>query len=378
MRSAKYTFFLFASKVIAIYPKLISAILRPFCSEPKRIVMRLICKGMESKRHHISFRIVPKNSLEIPVADLNNNSQTNNAFAIVLQGPIPKDLTFIINTIRYYKKTYVGSTIIVSTWDDENMTTISSLKDEGIVVVLSQKPISSGINNVNYQIVNSLAGVKKAKELGCEYVVKTRTDQRICKPYLFNSMRTMIEKIPTYSNSGQRKRMVLLANNHGNMFAPYFMSDFLYFGQIDDMVNLFSAPLDTRKPYKLDGYSSQRDHSRRMYPPEVYLLKHYLQDHLGYDCEDTVKAYWEAVKDYLICYSMKEADILWPKYNGQYESNFLFGEYFGANDSDEHMATMCFDLPNWLNLYFGTLKYKEEYEKYADAPMLIKSGFSKK
>lgn len=347
--------------------KLMTEFLGLFFSDPERIVMTMICKGMKDKKHYVQFRLVPKNSLDIPVVDLNNEEQLlDGRFAIVMQGPIPKDMQFLIDSIRFYQRVYKQSTIIVSTWDDEEEERVNAVKKTGVVFLQTAKPQKSGINNVNYQLVNSLAGIMRAKELGCEYVVKTRTDQRICKTYLFYNMRTMQEKIPPCPSSHQRKRIAVLT--YCNMFIPYFICDFLYCGQIDDLLELFSAPLDDRQPFQMKASAPRREYIQTMYPPEIYIIKNYLRNYLNYDCRDDVKSHWDVLKKYFICYSIKEADVLWPKYGAQYEINRRYGEYFGNRDSETTVNTMNFDFFNWYDLYCGTLNYKEEFEKYVDAP----------
>ena len=110
--------------------------------------------------------------------------------------------------------------------------------------------------------------------------------------------------------------------------------------------------------------SSRRAYSRSMYAPEVYLFKNYL-DMIGHDCKFTVEDYWEAVKKYVICLDMKTLDLVWPKYESRYREHTMYGEYF-HDDNHEKLKTANFDFINWFNLYKGSLKYKQEYEKYAD------------
>ena len=162
----------------------------------------------------------------------------------------------------------------------------------------------------------------------------------------------------------QKKRLVSLSMNYGNLFYPYFMSDFLYFGTVSDMLDLFSLPLDNRGKFDMPLESSKRAFSNAMYAPEVYIMKHYLM-RCGCSGDGTVKDYWSAVKKYLICIDMKSVDLIWPKYEGKYCINTFYGDYF-SDDDEKKLKTVNFDFINWLNLYSGTLKYKEEYEKLAD------------
>ena len=332
-------------------------------------VLKIALEAFETDIDYLSLYIRPKDTNSISrIVDLN----TVESYAIILQGPICMTDNMTVNSIKYYKKIYSHACVIVSTWADENEKILEEIKALGATIVLNKRPSNSGILNINFQLVNSLSGVKKAKDLGYKYAVKTRTDQRICKPYIFDTMLTALKDVYLSNSSKQNNRIVLLSGEYGNMFTPYFMSDFMYFGNVDDMIKLFSAPLDTRKEITMSDQASRYEYAKTMYPPEIYILKHYLENYLNYKCEDTIYSYWKSVKDYFICFSIKEADILWRKYETKYELNLFYGEYFRNLDSAKSMATMSFDFMNWFNLYNGVLEYKPEYEKLVNAPMFLR------
>ena len=110
--------------------------------------------------------------------------------------------------------------------------------------------------------------------------------------------------------------------------------------------------------------ATRRDFSRLMIAPEVYIMKNYFQL-LGCAGDDTIKDYWTGVKNNLICISMKDLDIVWPKYEERYRMHHYYGNYF-EDDSRDELKTENFDFENWINLYSGILQYRPEYEKYAD------------
>ena len=100
--------------------------------------------------------------------------------AVIIQGPLKHEHSFTIETVKLYKKTLLpSSAIIVSTWEDEDSTTLQTLRDLGAHVVTAPYPENKGILHINYQIVSVRNGIEKAKALGAEYVLKTRTDTRI-------------------------------------------------------------------------------------------------------------------------------------------------------------------------------------------------------
>lgn len=348
----------------AVYIRLLDALVAIFFKDHVSKTMHLVCDALESKTRYISYQITPKDTTEIPLPD---NFGKPHSFAIILQGPICTKDDITIKSIRFYKKVYPYAKIIVSTWNDEPEELCSRLSELGAIIVRSEKPENSGSLNVNYQLVNSLAGVKKAQELHCEFAIKTRTDQRVCKPYIFDVMMSAIKLFP--GGKGQKGRIVVLGVNGGGMFSPYYPYDFLYLGYTQDLFSLFSAPLDERKNDKnarKTGVSlTRRQRSVQMIAPEIYILKHYCTDVLGLSCEDTVEGYWNVVKNYLICFGMNDVRLMWTKYEFLHDLNFFSSAYSGK-DSQEHLSTMSFDFYNWLNLYVGNFEYDKNYEKYSD------------
>lgn len=334
-------------------------------------IMSCMCISVESETLYAAYQVMPKNTAEIPILDGLNQI---NSFAIILQGPICKKDNMTLNTVLFYKKVYPYAVIIVSTWNDESEKELEKIAKSGAIIVKSEKPLNSGCMNVNYQLTNSLAGVKKAGELGCKYAVKTRTDQRVCKPYIFDAMLSALKLFP--GGRHQEGRLITLGYCGGGMFIPFHTCDFLYFGYTKDLLRLFSAPLDER----LDDENirkgirvlTRRQLSETMLPPEIYILKHYCNDVLEYCCEDTVASYWHVVKNYLICFGMKDVDLMWNKYNRLYDLNYYSSMYGGKEDSPERLQTMCFDFFNWLNIYTGKIEYNKCYERYADVTLYTK------
>ena len=334
------------------------------------------CRALETKKEYVSYQIMPKDTSNIPILDGLNQSPS---FAIVMQGPLCKKDNMTVNSIKFYKQTYPLAKIIVSTWNDELDEAISEISELGAIVVQSEKPLRSGIMNVNYQLTSSRAGVKKARELGCEFTVKTRTDQRICKPFVFDTMISAIKLFP--SNEGQKGRLVTLGVCDGGMFTPYYTCDFLYLGYTEDLLNLFSAPFDDRKDEKTlrerNLLLTRRQLAEQVRAPEIYILKHYCKDFLKLSGEDTVKEHWNIAKNYLICFGMSDVEIMWNKYDRLYNLNFYSSTYFNGKDSLEYLRTMCFDFFNWFNLHVGNIKYDECYEKYADVALRANNGKEK-
>ena len=169
---------------------------------------------------------------------------------------------------------------------------------------------------------------------------------------------------PSQKSNFQNKRLVTLSMNYGNMFYTYFISDFFYFGTAEEMMRLFCIDIDDRDQFSMPSHSTRKDFAKAEYAPEVFLIKKYLKS-LGCSCEDTVEAYWNAVRKYLICVDIKMIDLDWPKYEFHFADHVMSGTFFG-DDNELKLKTANLDFVNWINLYSGALKYAPEYEQYAD------------
>lgn len=353
--------------------KYINSILEKFISLPIFVIKRIkkrpenfylnaACKYSENVFYDTAFRLIPKKSESYFKSNVRMNCDP---FAIIMQGPIRRQDDFTLETVKFYKKYYPEATVVISTWNDENVDVIKKLENNGAIVILCNKPKSGGHLNINYQLKSSYEGIKYAKDKGFKYVAKTRTDQRISKKNVFYTLISMIQKFPTYDKRVQNSRIVSLSMNYGNMFYPYFMSDFFYMGTCDDMTNLFDGILDSRIPFNMPKDSSKRQYAILEYAPEVYIMKRYLKK-LGCTGDCTLKDYWDGIKKYLICIDMKFLDLYWPKYEGKYNLHTFYGDFFDVDDSQDNAKTDNFDFVNWFNLFSELLVYKFEYEKYAD------------
>jgi len=121
---------------------------------------------------YVSLYRRPKTSSQIVLIEQPN--EINKVSAIVMQGPLCGEDNFTAETVRLYGKLYPDVLVVVSTWKDEDSKIIEELLNEkNCEVVLNEYPEHSGILNLNYQVVSTLGGIKKAKELGKQFVFKT-------------------------------------------------------------------------------------------------------------------------------------------------------------------------------------------------------------
>ena len=81
-------------------------------------------------------------------------------------------------------------------------------------IIKNKKPANFGIDNVNLHYVTSSAGMLAAQELGAEYALKTRTDQRIYHPSLDAYLFSLMEAFPLSGKiQKQRKRLIAISLN---------------------------------------------------------------------------------------------------------------------------------------------------------------------
>ncbi|MFV0557819.1 MAG: WavE lipopolysaccharide synthesis family protein [Enterococcus sp.] len=337
-------------------------------SENKAGLLKLFFLSFEEKSTYFwGFRSYPKlaTKYNTRMDELSSLAKV----AVVLQGPITTKDDFTLETVRIYRKYYPDMPLIISTWDDTNEGLVTQLRNLGVEVVLSKRPEKSGLGNMNFQLVSSQKGILKAKALGCQYVLKSRSDQRLTKmnaiPYLLSLLANFQPK-----NNCLNQRIITHGSScPGSMLFPYYISDFFFFGNIDDMVNLFSITLSNVSNQDFDwrkkdtfGATTRYEFMKKT-APEIEIFRKFIVEKLGLDFQETVGGYWQFVTDNLITLSTDDIGLLWPKYDeSRDESNFnplISRENKGINQSQ-----YSWDFMNWLSLYSGQYEVTKEVEDY--------------
>ena len=290
----------------------------------------------------------------------NRKIQSHDTIAVIMQGPILVKNNFTLETIKMYQNYGDNIKIILSTWLDEDMAYIKEIEKLGVSIVLSEKPLCSGTLNLNYQLISFQAGIRKAIELECSLICKTRTDQRLYSAGGFNMMKNLIK---TYkpNNTKLSGRIVALPTSIGSLYMSYYLSDFLYMGKTEDMVGFLKIPLDWRDGSIVEG-KTMIDVLQGQLIPEIYIIRKFIEI-ATYDprYDETVKGYWEFVKDCLIIVDRAMIGLYWPKYEYRYYEHIGHGILVGEKNSD---IIENFDFATWLCLIGNELKYNEGLEKY--------------
>jgi hypothetical protein len=238
---------------------------------------------------------------------------------IVMQGPVLKDYDFTFETIKIYKKHFQNTKIILSTWEGEKIPPEHGADE----IVLSKKPDYAGVFNINMQIVSSINGINRARELGFEYVVKTRTDQRFyavnIKKYLFN----LIDIFPPHLTV-QKSRLAGFSFNSSK--PRRIITDMFMFGHIEDMIKWWSPELTTPET--------------TVSAPEFYFQAEYFKK-IGFDAGDTAGGFYRFLADCFIVIDSASFDFYWPKYTA-FETRFV--RYW-------HHVLEGLSFKDWFNIY---------------------------
>ena len=282
---------------------------------------------------------------------------------IVIQGPIIKDFT--IESIKLYMRLF-NTTIIVSTWSTTDNNLLREIEDIGAVLVLCTEPEVPGRLNINYQIVNTLAGIRKAKELGFKYACKIRSDQRIYHPNMINCFEGLLDAFPVdKSIRNQNSRIIVTTMSNGTMFYPFYISDFLFFGRVEELINLFNIDQDTRSKGNAVKGLSKKQYAEQYLAPEIIFARHYAR-FTGQDNNCTVLAYWNFMRKSLISIGKNEINLIWDReaFTEKYDLSRFYGTY-AIKEPHGQKFKYNFDFPNWIALYSGKLIYDSKYEEYS-------------
>ncbi len=261
--------------------------------------------------------------------------------AIVIQGPLLKEKKFTLETIKIYKKNYPDDIIILSTWEGEDPAYLIEIKKEGVELLLNKKPNTPGLSNRNLQIYSTLQGLKRAKELGYEYAIKTRTDQRFyaenTKEYLFNLLKTF----PLSSAINTQKERLVCASLNTFKYRRYGISDMFTFGHMADLLLLWDIDLqDNSSPSHDEAIINQHFIS----PVESFITTSFLKKiSINYNWE--LNDSWKIFAEHFIVINKEDIDFYWPKYNKEQEYRKLL------YDNIYHLQELSFR--EWINLHSG-------------------------
>ena len=252
--------------------------------------------------------------------------------AVVLQGPIVSDADFTLETLKFYRIIFPNTPVIVSTWDDEDAEYLDRLRKEGAEVLLNKKPTYPGSSNVNFQITSTTAGIQRAKDIGVDYVIKNRTDQRVYNPNSRKFLLNLVKAFPLTHNYPLQKQRIANLCFATFKYKLYHASDTFIFGTIEDMLLYFDVALVSDQP---------RD---KIFIPEYYLFSEFLK-RIGRTLKGTLQDSWETYAEHLVVVDQASLDLYWhkPKRHREYPER----EYHRNENRLVYFS-------EWLNFYLDT------------------------
>jgi WavE lipopolysaccharide synthesis len=329
------------------------------------LVLPLLFNGYERySENFCNFKLYPKNADYFIPSNIKTVTKPGE-FAIVLQGIIEIRDNFTIETVKLYKKIFPGAIIIISTWDYTDKDLLEEFKSLGCEIVLSKDFKPCGFGNVNYQICTSLAGIKRAKELGALYTLKNRSDLRIYKEFAFEYLKSLLTIFPVDKDNPfkLKGRIISPAGNSGQMFMPLWLQDFYYFGYTGDLINFFDIPYDSRQVHSAQKYLKEKygkfdgEIMCDIPVPEIYITKTFIEKYMKADMK--VINHWNLIRQYFIMVDHEALNSYWPKYK-LYNLSSFYCEYDGKHnfiDPYKHISSADF-----LNLYNNQYEYEDWME----------------
>lgn len=230
--------------------------------------------------------------------------------AIILQGPISSEGNFTLKLIKFYLNNYDNLQVILSTWNDQDTSRFSELKEFGNFHLLkSEYPAYKGISNINLQIVSAQAGLQLAKSLSVERAIKSRTDQGFLNQFALVEIEHYFQRF-----RNQDKPTILALDRNTFLFRLYGVSDMFQYSDLESLIAFWSIKLDSRvleevlspKPGNILEYASRNT-------GETYLVTSYLNS-LGESTEFTFERHSQLLRGYFLILDSFPLGYIWNKY----------------------------------------------------------------
>ena len=149
----------------------------------------------------------------------------SNIPAILIQGKFYDSFTYKL--VQYYTNILKYHIIIISCWED-CIINESITSNTNIHIIKNKIPKFPGSQNINFQRITTLAGLKYIKKLGITKAIKTRSDHKI---------NNINEILSTISNK------IIVLKSCKFFLNPFFVCDFIYFGSVTKLITIFDFPL---------------------------------------------------------------------------------------------------------------------------------------
>ena len=307
-----------------------------------------------TKNNYLTYHLRPKLAENF---NLESTCKIEEKIAIIIQGPIKEKFNFLKNTLDIYKKIFKNSLIIISTWENENIDLINSLKNENTFVIFSKEPTKSQ-SNINHQIFSTNIGLELALKKGAKYSIKTRSDVRINKNNLETYLISLLSTFPVKENNFIKSRIVV-PSLITFKYRLYSLSDITMFGETSDLIKYFKNEKFEQGIKKFNFNNENLLIEQSPVIAEIFLCSRFINQIEG-NISWNLDNWWRCLKNYFCVIDNSSLDLLWYKYDWEYEYRYL------RTYSDKFARAI--DFQDWLSLYNGLNNNwdlaSNEHEKY--------------
>jgi hypothetical protein len=242
------------------------------------------------------------------------NSNLFEDLAIIIQGPVLEKDEYTLKTIKFLLDQYLGAKIILSTWPDQNTTQIDEILNPNLFVIKNELPVNRGPNNINLQLISTVEGIKKAKDMGALFLIKTRTDQRFYSESVYDYCKSLIQAFPLDTESSKNLKNRLVACSFTTLkYRPYGLGDMFMFGQTDDMLKYWDLPLSNASLIEPNEKTKVLGHAKLAFA-EVYITLEFMKK-INRPVQWTLEDTWHFYTEYFTLIDHEAIKLHWCKYD---------------------------------------------------------------
>lgn len=234
--------------------------------------------------------------------------------AVVIQGPLVPHVTPTV--VRAMSALHPDDLVVLSTWSNADPELVSSLAPWVDEIVTSDRPTAAGVQNRNYQIVSTRAGIDRAIAMGARTILKTRTDLAVLDEDVFRRGRWWLDRVGCEAAraTGLTGR-IIVPSSFTRKFLLYHPSDLVMLGDAQDLRTFWSAPFDPRggsllSPDWIDMPLTALNMSG--HPAESYFGLEYCRS-IGRPAAGTLDDSWAFYRDLFAVVDNDWFDLLWFK-----------------------------------------------------------------
>lgn len=263
-------------------------------------------------------------------------------YGVLLQGPIIRSNDFTYNTIQLYRSLFPEAEIVLSTWEDQN---VQGLEGDGIVILKNAYPPTQSYKNFNKMVYSIQTGLRYFENQGIEYILRTRTDQRIQAENTIDYFFELLHLFPLKKMiKNQRNRLITL-NLYTLKYVPYSISDMFQFGHIEDLKEYWDIDTSNVELSQRTGMFIIDD--RDDCSSEIVLAARYAKAKQGNEYQYTLESYYRFLAERLIVLDYLSISLLWEK---------LILTPLSENGKDSHQKIKLMN-KDWLLLQNDAIDY---------------------